>query len=55
MRLCVVGEAGDGEMPRLRQLYGGKRGRKGEVWHLCANETCHHRIEVQASEEEADE
>ena len=32
-----------------------KRGRKGEVWHLCANETCHHRIEVQASEEEADE
>ena len=32
-----------------------KRGRKGEVWHLCANETCHHRIEVHASEEEADE
>lgn len=32
-----------------------KRGRKGEVWHLCANETCHHRIEVQGSEEEADE
>ncbi len=32
-----------------------KRGRKGEVWHLCANETCHHRIEVQSSEEDADE
>ncbi len=24
-----------------------KRGRKGEIWHLCANETCHCRIEVQ--------
>ncbi len=32
-----------------------KRGRKGEVWCLCANETCHHRIEVQSSEEDADE
>ncbi|MBR6569853.1 MAG: type I DNA topoisomerase [Clostridia bacterium] len=33
-----------------------KRGRKGELWHLCASETCHARIEVQAeSTEEADE
>ncbi len=32
-----------------------KRGRKGEVWYLCANETCHHRIEVHSSEEDADE
>ena len=23
-----------------------KRSRKGEVWHLCANETCHYRVEV---------
>ena len=27
-----------------------KRGRKGELWHLCANETCHCRIEVQQEE-----
>ncbi len=34
-----------------------KRGRKGEVWHLCANETCRHKVEVQqeSSEENADE
>ncbi|MGN0793379.1 MAG: type I DNA topoisomerase [Aristaeellaceae bacterium] len=24
-----------------------KRGRKGEMWHLCANETCRCRVEVQ--------
>ena len=24
-----------------------KRGRKGELWHLCANETCHYRVEIQ--------
>ncbi len=24
-----------------------KRGRKGELWHLCANETCRCRVEVQ--------
>jgi len=24
-----------------------KRGRKGELWHLCVNETCHCRVEVQ--------
>ena len=30
-----------------------KRGRKGELWHLCANETCHCRIEVQQEETEA--
>ena len=24
-----------------------KRGRKGEIWHLCVNETCHCRVEVQ--------
>lgn len=28
-----------------------KKGRKGEVWHLCANETCHCRIEVQSNED----
>ena len=27
-----------------------KRGRKGELWHLCANETCHCRMEVQQEE-----
>lgn len=27
-----------------------KRGRKGELWHLCANETCHCRVEVQADD-----
>lgn len=32
-----------------------KRGRKGEVWHLCANETCHHRIEVQQNDGDAEE
>ncbi len=35
-----------------------KRGRKGELWHLCANETCHFRIEVQQEEsgmEESDD
>ncbi len=31
-----------------------KRGRKGEVWHLCANETCHCRVEVQQEENEVD-
>ncbi len=35
-----------------------KRGRKGELWHLCANETCHCRVEVQqedGTEEELDD
>lgn len=27
-----------------------KKGRKGELWHLCANETCHCRVEGQAEE-----
>ena len=27
-----------------------KRGRKGELWHLCANETCHCRVEVQSED-----
>ena len=27
-----------------------KRNRKGEVWHLCANETCRYRVEVKAEE-----
>ena len=27
-----------------------KRGRKGELWHLCANETCHCRVEIQSDE-----
>ncbi len=29
-----------------------KRGRKGELWHLCANETCHCRVEVQTDDSE---
>ena len=32
-----------------------KRGRKGEVWHLCANETCRCRIEVQQNDQEETE
>ncbi|MBQ2953284.1 MAG: type I DNA topoisomerase [Clostridia bacterium] len=33
-----------------------KRGRKGELWHLCANETCRCRVEVQQENtEDADE
>jgi len=27
-----------------------KRNRKGEAWHLCANETCRYRLEVQSEE-----
>ncbi len=27
-----------------------KHGRKGEIWHLCANETCHYRVEVQTDD-----
>ena len=27
-----------------------KRNRKGEAWHLCANETCRYRLEVQPEE-----
>ena len=27
-----------------------KRGRKGELWHLCANETCHCRVEIQTDD-----
>ena len=27
-----------------------KRSRKGEVWHLCANETCRCRVEVTQDE-----
>ncbi|MBR4081230.1 MAG: type I DNA topoisomerase [Clostridia bacterium] len=30
-----------------------KRSRKGEIWHLCANETCRCRVEVQTEETEA--
>jgi len=29
-----------------------KRSRKGESWHLCANETCRHKIAVQENAEE---
>ncbi len=29
-----------------------KRGRKGEVWHICANEQCKHRVEVEEAEED---
>ncbi len=31
-----------------------KRGRKGELWHLCANETCRCRVEVQQPEQMED-
>ncbi len=31
-----------------------KRGRKGEEWHVCANETCRHRVEVKSAEENED-
>ena len=32
-----------------------KRGRKGEVWHLCANETCRYKVELENTAEEADD
>ncbi len=32
-----------------------KRGRKGEVWHLCANETCRCRVEVQQDDSTEEE
>ncbi len=28
-----------------------KRGRKGDAWHLCANETCRHRVPVEEKDE----
>ena len=28
-----------------------KRGRKGELWHLCANENCRCKVEVAAADE----
>ncbi len=31
-----------------------KHGRKGELWHLCANETCRCRIEIQTDENDAE-
>ena len=31
-----------------------KRNSKGEQWHLCANETCRHRVEVKAPAEDAE-
>ncbi len=31
-----------------------KVGRKGEVWHLCANETCRHRVKVEIPQTEED-
>lgn len=31
-----------------------KVGRKGEVWHLCANETCRHRVKVETPQTEED-
>lgn len=39
-----------------RMVY--KRGRKGEVWHVCVNEQCRHRVEVEQGEsggQDADE
>ena len=36
--------------PQCNSFMVEKRGRKGELWHLCANETCHCRIEVQSEE-----
>ncbi|MDD6872834.1 MAG: type I DNA topoisomerase [Clostridiales bacterium] len=34
-----------------------KRGRKGEVWHVCVNEQCRHRVEVESGggNDESDE
>ena len=29
-----------------------KRNRKGETWHLCANENCRHKIAVQENTED---
>ena len=31
-----------------------KRNSKGEQWHLCANETCRHRVEVKQPVEDAE-
>ena len=31
-----------------------KRSRKGEVWHLCANETCRYKTSVSKPEEDED-
>jgi DNA topoisomerase-1 len=31
-----------------------KVGRKGEVWHMCANETCRHKV-LAASQQEAED
>ena len=31
-----------------------KRNSKGEQWHLCANETCRHRVEVRQPQEDAE-
>ncbi len=32
-----------------------KRNRKGEVWHICANESCRHKIEIPQEEEVSEE
>ncbi len=32
-----------------------KRSRRGEVWHLCSNEKCRHRVEVKQPETEEEE
>ena len=32
-----------------------KRGRKGELWHLCANDTCRCRVEIQQEESDMED
>lgn len=36
--------------PQCGDMMVEKRGRKGELWHLCTNETCHCRVEIQQDE-----
>ena len=46
------------ELTKRRELFADVekyRGRKGELWHVCSNETCRHRVEVQPPEEGQDE
>ena len=31
-----------------------KRGRKGEMWHICANAECKHRVEIEETEEDGE-
>jgi hypothetical protein len=31
-----------------------KRGRKGEIWHVCANDRCKRRVEVEETDVESE-